>query len=85
MRKAVSAARYNEKAGFPAQYDRIVCKTWRYALEGEPAMQEYSTVIGIDLGDKESTFAVMDSDSDEIQFEGRVATTRKAFERCFSK
>jgi molecular chaperone DnaK (HSP70) len=48
-------------------------------------MQEYSTVIGIDLGDKESTFAVMDSDSDEIQFEGRVATTRKAFERCFSK
>jgi transposase len=48
-------------------------------------MQEYTTVIGIDLGDKESVFAVMDSDSDAIQFEGKVATTRKAFERCFSK
>ena len=48
-------------------------------------MREYSTVIGIDLGDRESAFAVMYSDSDEIQFEGKVATTLKAFERCFSK
>lgn len=48
-------------------------------------MEQYTTVIGLDLGDKESTFAVMNYNSTSIQFEGKVATTRKDFERCFVK
>jgi transposase len=48
-------------------------------------MEQYTTVIGIDLGDKESSFAVVDYNSTSIRFESKVATTRKDFQRCFAK
>ena len=48
-------------------------------------MQKYSTVIGIDLGNKRSAFAVLDAASGELVFEGTIDTTQDAFERCFSK
>lgn len=47
-------------------------------------MKEYNTVIGIDLGDQTSRYAMMVRDEDEIQDEGNVRTTEAAFRRRFS-
>ena len=46
-------------------------------------MKEYSTIIGMDLGDKYSNWALMISDDDEIQEEGRIRTTKTAMARKF--
>ena len=47
-------------------------------------MEEYSTTIGMDLGDDYCDWALMIEESDEIQEEGRVRTTEKALQRKFS-
>ncbi|MBU8923298.1 MAG: IS110 family transposase [Bacteroidales bacterium] len=46
-------------------------------------MNEYSTIIGMDLGDEYSYWAVMVQDDEEIQEEGRVRTTEEALKRKF--
>lgn len=48
-------------------------------------MKEYSTIIGMDLGDKYSNWAMMVRDDDGIQEEGRVRTTEAALKRKFSR
>jgi transposase len=47
-------------------------------------MNKHSTIIGIDLGDKTSHFAMMFRDDDDIQEEGTLRTTEEAFRRRFS-
>ncbi len=47
-------------------------------------MNEYSTIIGVDLGDKKSHFAVMIPESNDAIEEGTVPTTKTAFVRKFS-
>lgn len=46
-------------------------------------MKEYSTIVGMDLGDKYSNWALMVEHSEEILEEGRVRSTREAMERKF--
>ena len=47
-------------------------------------MEQYSTIIGMDLGDKTAHWALMFSDSNDIQEEGSVRMTAEALERKFS-
>ena len=46
-------------------------------------MQEYTTTIGLDLGDRSSHFCVVD-EKGEVKKQGRVRTTRKGMDRRFS-
>lgn len=48
-------------------------------------MEQYSTTIGMDLGDDYCNWALMIQESDEIQEEGRVRTTEKALKQKFSR
>lgn len=47
-------------------------------------MEQYSTIIGMDLGDKYCYWAQMTQNNDEIVEEGRVRTTKIAVRRHFS-
>ena len=47
-------------------------------------MDQYSTIIGMDLGDTTSFWALMHQDSDEIQEEGTIRMTEQAMRRKFS-
>jgi transposase len=47
-------------------------------------MEQYNTIIGIDLDDKKSHYALMFREEDIIQEEGTIATTHEAFRRRFS-
>jgi len=42
-------------------------------------------IIGLDLGDKYSHWALMTRESEEVQAEGRVATARRALKKVFGK
>jgi hypothetical protein len=46
-------------------------------------MQEYTTTIGLDLGDRHSHFCVID-EKGEVKEQGRVRTTREGMGRRFS-
>jgi len=47
-------------------------------------MNKYSTVIGMDLGDKHHHYCVLDAASGEIVIEGRVLCTEQALNRLFA-
>jgi hypothetical protein len=46
-------------------------------------MQEYTTTIGLDLGDRYSHFCVIDQEGD-VKEQGRVRTTQEGMGRSFS-
>jgi len=46
-------------------------------------MKQYSTIIGMDLGDKTSHYAVMTRKETEVQHTGTVRTTEEALRRLF--
>ena len=48
-------------------------------------MNKYSTVIGMDLGDKDNYFCVVDAASGDVVQEGKVACTKKALRRVFGQ
>jgi transposase len=47
-------------------------------------MNKYNTIIGMDLGDRTSYWALMTADSAEIHEEGKIGMTEKAIRRKFS-
>ena len=47
-------------------------------------MNKYSTVIGMDLGDKHHHYCALDSASGEVVIEGRVGCNEKALNRLFA-
>lgn len=47
-------------------------------------MQQYSTVIGMDLGDKTSHYAVMNREDAEVQSTGTVRTTESNLRKVFA-
>ncbi len=47
-------------------------------------MNEYNTVIGMDLGDKHHYYCTLDATSGEVVNEGRVLCTKAALQRLFS-
>lgn len=46
-------------------------------------MKEYSTVVGVDLGDKMSLFAALDQKSGDVVQNGSVRTTKAGLSRAF--
>ena len=48
-------------------------------------MKKYSTIIGMDLGDRYCYWARMSQDNEEILEENRVRTTQTAVRRLFSR
>jgi len=48
-------------------------------------MNEYSTIIGMDLGDTYHHYCVLDTSSGEVLNEGRVRCTKAAVERLFGE
>src|SRR5690606_4308084 len=65
----IRSSRYQGRNGLEAQKRR-------------PAMNEYSTVIGIDLGDKKHHFCVLNH-SGEIEQEGTVTNSQAGLQRTF--
>jgi transposase len=47
-------------------------------------MEDHSTIIGLDLGDRYSNYCVVDQDG-EIEEEGRIRTTTQAMSKAFSR
>lgn len=77
--------RKREKARSPAQYNPIVCNRLgrsKRIAEAKPAMHEYSTVIGLDLGDRYSAFCLVSREGTVLEV-GRVPATPDALQRKF--
>jgi len=47
-------------------------------------MNQYSTIIGMDLGDKHNYYCILDADTGDILLEGKVPCTEAALTRVFS-